>query len=57
MISLEDQGIKMQLTLEELGPFVDRLSRSALLRLVMSLAAQIRHLETEVEKTGRQDSM
>jgi len=43
MIDLEHGGINMRMTLEELEPFIQRLDRAALLRLVVKLAAQIHY--------------
>lgn len=55
MISLEQGGVGMRMSLEQLGPFLDRLDRDALQRIALSFAAHIRHLEGKLEQKGSQD--
>jgi len=50
MIELEHGGISSRMTLEELEPFIERLDRKALIRLVLRLAAQIHHMEAVASK-------
>jgi len=45
LIELEHDGIKSRMTLPELQAFIERLSRPALIRLVVKLAAQIHYLQ------------
>jgi len=45
MIDLEHNGLSMRLTLEDLEPFIRKLDREALIRLVVKLSAQIHYYQ------------
>lgn len=45
----------MRMSVEELEPYVERLDREALKRLVLKLAARIHQVEGEARETGPQD--
>lgn len=51
MIDLEHNGISMRMTLEELEPFIRKLDREALIRLVVRLSAQIHHYQATQRPT------
>lgn len=55
MIDLQHDGISMRMTLEELGPYVERLDRDALIRLVMKLSAQVHYLQGLTPETKPTD--
>jgi len=55
MIDLDHNGISMRMTLDELEPFIKRLDRAALLRLVMKLSAQVHYLQGIAPETKPTD--
>lgn len=56
MIDIENDGISMRLTLSELEPFIRKLDREALIRLVIKLSAQVHHLQEIVTETKPSDA-
>jgi len=57
MIDLKHDGIQMQMTLEQVEPFIRGLDREALIRLVLQLADHVRHISDQLEKSKPQDSI